>query len=140
MPQEANPAYRFYIEIANVVEAVFTEVSGLQVEMETQEIEEGGVNDFTHRVPGRIKVSNITLKRGMTRSNDFLKWFLTSRPGAVDRRNISVVLYDLQGQQLATWHFQNAYPIKWVGPSFTADGNAVAIETVELAHEGMTVA
>src|SRR5262245_53650887 len=130
MPQEANPAYRFYIEIANVVEAVFTEVSGLQVEMETQKIEEGGVNDFTHRVPGRIKVSNITLKRGMTRSNDFLKWFLTSRPGSVDRRNISVVLYDLLGEQIATWHFQNAYPIKWVGPNFTADGNAVAIETV----------
>lgn len=139
MTQEAVPASRFYLEIASVVEAVFTEVSGLQLEMETQDVEEGGVNGFTRRVPGRVKVSNLTLKRGMTRSNDFLKWFMSTGPGAVDRRNISLVLYDVQGEKLASWHFQNAYPVKWVGPQFTADGNAVAVETVELAHEGLTV-
>lgn len=139
MAQDAVPVFRFYLEVADVVEAVFTEVSGLQVEMETQDIEEGGINGFTRRVPGRVKVSNLTLKRGMTRSNDFIKWFMSTAPGTVDRRNISLVLYDVKGDKVATWHFQNAYPVKWVGPQFTSDGNAAAIETVELAHEGMTV-
>ena len=60
-------------------------------------------------------------------------------PGAVDRRNISLVLYDVKGEKLTAWHFQNAYPVKWVGPQFTSDGNTAAVETVELAHEGMTV-
>jgi phage tail-like protein len=139
MTQDAVPSFRFYLEVANVLEAVFTEVSGLQTEMETVGIEEGGINGFTRRVPGRVKVSNLTLKRGMTRSNDFIKWFMSTRPGSVDRRNISLVLYDVKGEKIASWHFQNAYPVKWVGPQFTSDGNAVAVETVELAHEGMTV-
>ena len=104
-----------------------------------QDIEEGGNNGFTRRVPGRVKVSNLTLKRGMTRSNDFIKWFMSTGPGAVDRRNISLVLYDVKGEKISSWHFQNAYPVKWVGPQFTSDGNTVAVETVEMAHEGMTV-
>ncbi len=139
MAEDAVPSFRFYLEIASVVEAVFTEVSGLQAEMETQEIEEGGINGFTHRVPGRVKVSNLTLKRGMTRSNEFIKWFMSTTPGSVDRRNISLVLYDVKGEKVSAWHFQNAYPVKWIGPQFTSDGNTVAVETVELAHEGMSV-
>lgn len=137
--QEAVPVFRFYLEIANVVEAVFTEVSGLQLEMETQDIEEGGNNGFTRRIPGRVKVSNLTLKRGMTRSNEFIKWFMGTVPGSVDRRNITLVLYDVKGAKIAAWHFEKAYPVKWVGPQFTSDGNSVAVETVELAHEGMKV-
>lgn len=139
MAEDAVPSFRFYLEIASVVEAVFTEVSGLQAEMETQEIEEGGINGFTHRVPGRVKVSNLTLKRGMTRSNEFIKWFMSTTPGSVDRRNISLVLYDVKGEKVSAWHFQNAYPVKWIGPQFTSDGNTVAVETVEFAHEGMSV-
>jgi phage tail-like protein len=100
MPHEAFPAHRFYVEIAGVLEAVFTEVSGLQLELETQDLEVGGLNETTIRLPGRIKTSNLTLKRGITTSNEFLKWLMSIRPGEFDRRNISLVQFDVQGRQL----------------------------------------
>src|ERR1700687_5302643 len=71
---DRHAANRFYVEVAKIHEAVFTEVSGLQVEMQVTDYEEGGQNNFVHRLPGRLKVGNITLKRGLVRSNDFLKW------------------------------------------------------------------
>jgi len=137
MPTDATPSFRFYVEIANVKEAVFTEVSGLQAEMEVTEYQEGGLNDFTHFLPGPIKAGRITLKRGMTRSNDFLKWQIPNGSSPVVRKPISVVLYDVEGNRVATWNFHNAYPVKWSGPQLTADGAAVAIESLEIAHEGM---
>lgn len=136
MSQDPFPNCRFYVEVNNSKEAIFTEVSGLQVEMEVMEYEEGGQNDFVHRLPGRSKVSNITLKRGMIRSNDFFNWYMKIAQGTIERRNVSVVMYDVAGIEVARWNFINAYPVKWIGPQFVADGTAAAVETLELAHEG----
>jgi len=137
MPQEAYPSCRFYVEIDGVKEAVFTEVSGLQVETAFFDYEEGGNNGFVHRLPGRTKASNLTLKRGMTRSNDFFKWHAEIRQGKIGRRNISVIMYDAQGNELMRWNFIRAYPVKWVGPQFSSTASATAIETLELAHDGI---
>lgn len=137
MPSDATPSYRFYVEIGDVKEAVFTEVSGLQVEMDVTEYREGGLNNFAHFLPGPIKANRVTLKRGMTRSNDFLKWHIPNGSAPVVRKSISVVLYDVEGKRVATWNFHNAYPVKWTGPQLTADGTSVAIESLEIAHEGM---
>ncbi len=140
---QAHAACRFYVEIskgefgkgeAKQVQAVFTEVSGLQVEMQTMDYEEGGANTYVHRLPGRLKVGNVTLKHGMTRSNEFLKWCLK-----LERRNMSVVMFDSHGQAVVRWNFNDAYPVKWVGPQFTADSTSMAIESIELAHKGVTV-
>jgi phage tail-like protein len=135
----AHAACRFYVEIgknggAGQIQAVFTELSGLQVEMQVTEYEEGGTNTFVHRLPGRLKVGNITLKHGLTRSNEFLSWCLK-----IERRNVSVVMYDVAGKAVLRWNFTNAYPVKWVGPQFTADSTSMAIESIELTHEGLTV-
>lgn len=135
--QEAYPNCRFYVEVGGIPQAVFAEVSGLQVEMEVTEYAEGGINSFVHRLPGRTKVSNITLKRGMTASNDFFKWYMQGLRGKVDRRNISVVMYDTAGNELLRWNFIEAYPVKWIGPQMSGGGNAVAVETLELAHNGL---
>lgn len=137
MPQEAYPVCRFYVEIGSDRQAVFTEVSGLQVEMEVMSYEEGGNNGFVHRLPGRAKVGNLTLKRGMTTSNDFFSWCAEIARGAIKRRTLSVVMYDVKGQEMLRWTFFNAYPVKWTGPQFTADGSATAIEALELAHDGL---
>ena len=99
--EEAYPSYRFYVEIAGVPQAVFTEVSGLQIETEITEYEEGGNNDFVHRLPGRTKIGNITLKRGMTSSNELLQWFLKIARGSIDRRNVTVIMYDSAGNCFA---------------------------------------
>jgi phage tail-like protein len=132
---EPLPSCRFYVEIDGRMEALFTEVSGLQVEVTVQEYEEGGNNSFVHRLPGRAKVGNITLKRGMTRSNEFLKWLIEVASGTITRRNISVVMYDTGRGATLRWNFTNAYPVKWTGPQFSATSTAAAVETLELAHE-----
>lgn len=134
---EGFPNCRFYLEIGSDAQAVFTDVSGLQLEMTTFDYEEGGQNDFVHRLPGRVKAGNLTLKRGMTRSNDLLKWFLEVASGNVVRQNVSLVVFDVEGKRLATWNFENAYPVKWVGPQLEAAGTAIAIETLELAHDAV---
>ncbi len=147
MPEDPYANCRFYVEIKNIKAAVFTEVSGLQIETTVFEYEEGGHNDFTHRLPGRTKVSNLTLKRGMTISEgagkDFLAWCMKVMHGTIERQNISVIMYDTTGKDdpkaVVRWNFDGAYPVKWVGPQFQSTGNAVAIETLELAHRGMKV-
>jgi phage tail-like protein len=139
MTQDACPSCRFYVEMGTDTQAVFTEVSGLQVEMDVMSYEEGGMNGFVHRLPGRTKMGNLTLKRGMTCSNDFFTWYIQVAGGQIKRRNLSVVLYDVTGKKVLRWNFANAYPVKWTGPQFTADGSAAAIETLELAHDGLTV-
>ena len=135
----AHAACRFYVEIgkndgSKSIQAVFSEVSGLQIERTVTEYEEGGSNSFVHKLPGRLKVGNITLKHGLTKSNAFLKWCVT-----FERRNVSVLMYDSVGKPVVRWNFDKAYPVKWVGPQFTAESTAIAIETIELAHDGVTV-
>ena len=122
-----------------MTQAVFSEVSGLAIEMAVEEVEEGGNNGFVHRLPGRCKVSNLTLKRGMTRSNEFLKWVLEVAQGKIVPRNLSVILYDIEGKEFIRWNFSGAYPIKWMGPQCKSDDSATAIETLELAHKGLAI-
>jgi len=134
-----HPARRFYVQIGGDTQAVFTEVTGLQVEMQVFEYQEGGNNSFVHRLPGPVKVSNITLKRGLTTSNDFFKWCMEVASRQVNRKHLSVCMYDTRGTEVARWNFQNAYPVKWIGPQFNSTSTATAIETLELAHEGLVL-
>jgi phage tail-like protein len=128
---------RFYVEIDCLTAAVFTEMSGLQVETTVMEYEEGGNNGFVHRLPGRTKIGTITLKRGVTKKNEFYRWYTDIMYGNVQGRTMSVVMYDTAGVEMARWSFQNAYPIKWTGPQFAADGKIAAVESIELAHDGL---
>ncbi len=137
MDVDAFPSCRFYVEVGDSAQAVFTEVSGLQIDIELTDYQEGGNNDYVHRLPGHTKASNVTFKRGLARSDQFLKWLLDVSRGQITRRNVSVVLYDTAGARLRRWTLQDAYPVKWVGPSLAAASNAVAVETLELAHGGL---
>jgi phage tail-like protein len=137
---EAYGNNRFYVEIDNKKEAVFTEVSGLSVEVLTEDMNEGGNNEYVHKFIGRTKIGNITLKQGMTKSQDFLKWVMDVSQGKIKRKNISVVMYDLEGKQVQRWNFLEAVPIKWTGAQFQASGNGAAVETFEFVHRGMQLA
>jgi phage tail-like protein len=136
---DAVPICRFYVQIEGMSQAVFTEASGLAMEMTVEDVEEGGNNDFVHKMPGRCKVGNLTLKRGMATSNEFLIWSRDIAHGKMNTRNVSVVLYNVDGTQFMRWEFKNAFPVKWSGPQFKADDKASAIETLELAHDGFDV-
>jgi phage tail-like protein len=130
----------FCVEIEGIGQAVFREFSGFEAEVEVYSYEEGGYNFYSRKLPGRTKFSNITLKRGIAPSDDLWLWFQYVASGDVSRRHVSIVAYDAAHRELRRWNIFNAFPVKWVCPAFRADENAVAIETLELAHEGVTVA
>ncbi|ADV68658.1 phage tail protein [Deinococcus maricopensis] len=133
---QTNVNSRFYVEINGMNRAVFSEISGLQIETETLDIIEGGVNDRIMRLPVRSRVGNITLKRGITVGAELLNWHLRIVQGVLDLRNVTVTAYNTRGDKLMVFNFQKAYPVKWSGPQFAANGETVAVETLELAHEG----
>jgi len=137
MPADGVANCRFYVKIDGMASAVFTEMSGLQVETVVTEYEEGGNNGFVHRLPGRTKVGNVTLKRGIVASNEFFNWYSEILNGKLKFRHVDVQVFDAEGKELAKWSFANAFPVKWIGPQLAADGKNAAIETLELAHEGL---
>lgn len=129
---------KFYVEIRNIAAAVFSEVTGLDAEVEVKEYAEGGQNGFVHKLPGRMKFTNVTLRRGMTNSLDFWNWFDSARTGKVERKQIGIVLFDESGTEKRRWTLERAYPVKWIGPSLKAEDNSVVIESLELTHEGLS--
>ena len=131
--------FNFLVEIDGIVRAAFHEAGGLDSSIDVIEHREGGENTTVRKLPGMTKYSNITLKWGTAPDTDLYDWhrqWVTGDPAA-NRRNGSIVLLDRQGQEQIRWNFFNAWPSKWTGPSFNAEGNDVAIETLELAHEGL---
>ena len=137
MSNDAAPSVRFYIQIDGINKAVFTEADGLQIEVDVTEYQEGGNNGFVHRLPGRVKVGNLTLKRGIIQSNEFYQWQTDIAQGKITRRNISLIMYDVDGSELLRWNLIKAYPVRWIGPSFRLDQAVVGLETLELAHAGL---
>jgi phage tail-like protein len=132
--------FRFRVEVDSVIQAGFSECSGLQAETEVEEVREGGLNDYVHKLPKGSKHVNLTLKRGLTDSDVLWNWYQDVMSGKKGQRKmVHVVLQDITGQEVWRWSFREAYPVKWTGPDLKADGSAVAIETLELAHHGFDV-
>jgi phage tail-like protein len=129
--------FHFHVEIDGIAQAVFTEVSGLDIEVEVTNYEEGGVNDHVWRLPGRIKVSDVTLKNGVTTTNDLWNWYKNILQGTLDRRSVSIVMVDQQGVENMRWNFKEALPVKWSGPQFKSDQSQSAIQTLQLSHKGL---
>lgn len=134
---DAQPVHRFYIQIDGVNLAIFMEISGLQVETDTFEYIEGGNNGFVHKLPGQTRVGNITCKRGLAATNELFSWYMKVASGIIERRNLSVIIYKLDGSEMRRWNFFDAYPVRWVGPSLNADVTDAAVESIEIAHAGM---
>jgi len=130
-------SFRFLVELQSLIVGGFSEVSGLQAETEIEEIREGGVNDYVHKLPKITKYSNITLKKGITDCDTLWKWHQDVVNGKVERKTVFVVLMDSEGNEKWRWSFERAYPVKWQGPDLKADSSAVAVETLELAHNGI---
>jgi phage tail-like protein len=130
--------YNFAVEIEGLVAGGFSEVSGLELELEVQEYREGGMNGFVHKRAGPAKyASNLVLRRGMTDSKVLWNWYWDVTQGTIQRKNVSILLMDEAGEEKVRWNFEQAYPVKWAGPGFKAGANEVAVESVELAHKGL---
>ena len=130
--------YNFAVEIEGLVAGGFSEVSGLEIDIEVQDYREGGVNGFTHKFAGPARYpSNLVLKRGVTQSKVLWNWYWQVVHGTIERKNVSVLLMDESGEEKLRWNFRRAYPVKWSGPGLRAGANEVAVESIELAHKGL---
>jgi len=130
-------SFNFAVEMDGIARAGFRECSGLDASQDPIEYREGTEGLTSRKLPGLNKYSNITLKWGMTDDTELWEWRKKAMTGKVERKNGSIVLLDDTGAEKMRWNFREAWPTKWTGPSFNATGNEVAIETLEIAHEGL---
>jgi len=115
----------------------FTQVTGFSAQLDVLEYPEGGINDYVHRLPTRIKQGNITLKRGVTGEPALMEWFIETVVKA-NPQDLSVAMYDSLGELMKpTWSFRNAYPVKWSSSDLNAGGSEFLTETLEIAHFGL---
>ncbi len=134
------PVFHFKVEWGGT-NIGFSEVSGLNLETQVIEYRDGASPEYSvKKMPGIPKYGNITLKRGITKSdNEFYQWLNTTKLNTVERRDIIINLLNEEHEPVMTWKIVNAFPVKVEGPGLKATGNEVAIESIELAHEGLTI-
>jgi phage tail-like protein len=129
-------SFNFLVEIDGLTRAGFQECSGLDKQTAVVEYREGAdgwidkTNKHVRKLSGLSSVTNITLKRGITDSNELWNWYKTG-----EARSGSIILLDEHSEEKLRWNFINGLPTKWTGPSFNSTGNSIAIESFEIAYE-----
>ena len=130
----------FEVQIGGKPVANFSEVSGLGGEIEVEEYKEGGVNEFVHKLPRLVKYNNLVLKQGTTDSTEIYEWF---KKAVVDgkvkeaRKSFAVSIFDESNSEKVRWDFEDGFPVKYDAPDLKGQEGAIAIETLEIAIQGM---
>lgn len=137
--------FHFKVEFENLStteeDNSFQSVSGLSVDLETEEIAEGGENRFKYKIPVRSKFPNLVLKRGLLVNSEVIKWCKKALENfEIQPVNITVKLLDENHEPLQTWNIVRAYPVKWSVGDFNAEENKLVIETLELTYNYFKVA
>lgn len=128
--------FRFKVSVGGA-EAGFNEVTGFDISIDTIEYREGDDPTTPYKLPGLTKYSNITLKHGVTDSMDLYNWIKDCVEGKIERKVVTIMALGEDGSTLATWEITESWPVKYTAPDFNATGSEVAIESMELAHEGL---
>jgi phage tail-like protein len=135
----ANPGFRFVVDVEDERQAAFTECTLPVLEWDVEEVKEGGLNAYTHMLPGRRKAARVTLKNGVGKSK-LLDWYLQAISLEAERKKITISLLDGSlSKSVLVWHIENVYPIKWTGPQLKSDENTIAIQSLELICGNITV-
>jgi phage tail-like protein len=129
--------YNFLVEIDGIARAAFQQVSGFDSTIDIVEHREGGENTTVRKLPAMTRYSNLQLRWGITDDLELYDWHRKAVRGELERRNGSIVLLDRRGQETARWNFVRAWPSKYDGPDLNAETSDIAIEMLELAHEGV---
>lgn len=133
-------SYNFWVEWDGIVHAGFRECSGLTGTRTASTYREGTDKNLAQRqLPGLNSFGNISLKRGFTDNDELWKWHRQLLDGEPERKNVSIILADDKGEEKIRWNLEKCWPTSWNGPEFNATGSEVAIESLELVHEGVTV-
>ena len=133
-------AFNFVVEIDNVTVAGFSECTGVNTETDAIEYRTGDHDITVTKLPGLKKFGNITLKRGFTASKELWEWRKKVLDGKTERQSGSIVLQNEARQEALRWNFREGWPSKWEGPALNAKTSEVAIETLEIANEGIELA
>jgi phage tail-like protein len=136
------PRFYFSVDISGVASDLpFQEVSGLDTEVQAIEYRRGDSPAFSAiKMPGLAKTGNVTLRKGIfAKDNKFFEWQKQVVMNTIRRSTVTIRLLDEGGKATMTWTLANAWPTKITGTDLKADGNEVAVESVEIAHEGLTV-
>ena len=134
----ANPTFRFVVGIDGTPQAAFTECTVPAIEWEVEEVKEGGVNTFTHQLPGRRKGAKMTLKNGVG-NDEIFTWYKQTMDETFDRKQVTVSLLNSLLEVVMSWNLKDAYPTKWTGPQLKTSDNSIAIQTLEFACGEVTV-
>ncbi len=132
--------YNFILEIDRVPKGAFSEVGGLTADGDSVDYREGtDLQPNVRKLMGLRKFTNLTLKRGYTQDRALWQWYVNVMNGIDDRRNVTIVLMNERRQVVLRWHAENAWINKIEGPALKASSNDVAMESLELVHEGLTL-
>ncbi len=130
--------FRYKVEIDGLEAGGFSEASGFDASIDVIEYREGDMVQTPMKVPGLKKYGNITLKQGVADSMVMYEWMIAGVEGEVERKTITITILDETETAAASWQVINAWPTKYTAPDFNATSSEIAIETMEIAHEGMT--
>ena len=130
--------FRYKVEIDGLEAGGFSEASGFDASIDVIEYREGDMVQTPLKVPGLKKYGNITLKQGVADSMVMYEWMTAGVEGEVERKTITITILDDTETAAASWQVINAWPAKYTAPDFNATSSEIAIESVEIAHEGMT--
>ena len=140
---ERVTAATFLVEVDGVEIGRFMEISGLEVAVGVDDVEEGGENSYVHKLPGRMTWPNVTLKRGITQNDGLLAWLgkssgeqFAASGTKLTRSTAAITLVGPSGKRLRAWEFDGAFPVKWTGPNFAVSSTDMAIEELEITHHG----
>ncbi|MFB9240324.1 phage tail protein [Massilia antarctica] len=132
--------YNFVLEIDNLPKGAFSEVGGLTADGDSVDYREGtDMQSNVRKLMGMRKYTNLTFKRGYTQDKALWQWYTNVMNGVPDRRNVTIVLLNERREAVLRWHAENAWINKIEGPSLKASSNDVAMESMELIHEGLTL-
>lgn len=130
--------FRYKVEIDGLEAGGFSEASGFDASIDVIEYREGDMVQTPMKLPGLKKYGNITLKQGVADSMVMYEWMIAGVEGEVERKTITITILDETETATASWQVINAWPAKYTAPDFSATTSDVAIESLEIAHEGMT--
>lgn len=145
MPDLYPPVSFYYLVSFNgvgnkTIDTRFQSVSGLSAEVTTETYKEGGENRFEHILPVRSSYSNLTLKRGLVKDSDLIKWFTdTFDTMQVQPVTLDILLLNEEGEPLVSWNVVHAWPKKWSVSDFDAEKSSIAIETLELHYRTFSI-
>lgn len=129
--------FNFLLEIDGIASAGFTEASGLETSQEVIEYREGSESTTPRKLPGLTKYMNISLKRGWTENYELWNWRKTTIDGQTERKSFAISVLDEERNEALRFNFREGWICKWEGPKLNATTNEVAIEALEICHEGL---